>query len=93
MSDQVDIGFAVKWTYAVAIMLGILFIVPTTMVLAMQPAWMGFVRSTQKQSHQYVEARESALLQSPVTCWPPPGAVLVAGPGAPWAPMTEEETP
>lgn len=29
-----------------------------------------------------------------VTCpWPPPGAVLVAGPGAPWAPAEAETQP
>ena len=61
--DTPTVGFFSKWTLVAAFLLGILVIVPTTMVLAIQPAWMGFQRDTMKQSHQYVEAKESMLLQ------------------------------
>jgi hypothetical protein len=61
--DMPSTGFTMKWAFLAAIALAILLIIPTTLVLAVQPAWMGFQRETMKQSHQYVEAKESMLLQ------------------------------
>lgn len=61
--DMPSIGFFSKWTLVTAVLFGVFIIVPTTLVLAMQPAWMGFQRGVMKQSHQYVEAKESMLLQ------------------------------
>jgi len=61
--DMPSTGFTLKWVLITAVALAILVILPTTLVLAVQPAWMGFQRETMKQSHQYVEAKESMLLQ------------------------------
>ena len=61
--DTPSVGFFSKWAFVAAVLLGVLIIIPTTMVFAVQPAWMGFQRDVQKQSHQYVEGKETMLLQ------------------------------
>lgn len=61
--DAPSVGFFTRWTLVAAVLLGFLIIIPTTMILAIQPAWLGFQRESMKQSHQYVEGKETMLLQ------------------------------
>lgn len=61
--DMPTTGWTLKWGFILAVVTGLFIIVPTTMALGLQPAWMGFQRETMKQSHQYVEAKASMLLQ------------------------------
>ncbi len=59
-----ETGFFVAWLYSWAgLGLGIGAVVFITLVLFFQPVWLGFQRTAYKQSHQYVEAKESMLLQ------------------------------
>jgi len=61
--DMPSTGFTLRWALIGGVALAVFLIVPTTLILAVQPAWMGFQRETMKQSHQYVDAKESMLLQ------------------------------
>ena len=61
--DTPSVGFLLKWTVVASLLLGIFIILPASMVLGVTPAWMSFQRDTQKQSHQYVEGKETMLLQ------------------------------
>lgn len=58
-----SVAFFSKWTLVSAILLGLFIIILTTMFLGIQPTWMSFQRDTMKASHQYVESKESMLLQ------------------------------
>lgn len=42
--------------------LAVCVVIFVTIILAMRPAWMGFERKAIKESHQYVESKETMLL-------------------------------
>lgn len=63
MNDDLTPLGLFRWSGAAGIGLGLLIIIPTTLGLMALPAWLAFERDALTESHQYVEARESMLLQ------------------------------
>jgi len=55
--------FSTKVVLWGSVLLGLSVIVFGSMIMAVRPAWMGFERRVMKESHQYVEAKETMLLQ------------------------------
>ena len=63
MSDEYSAYKVIRWTVIAGVCTALLIAVPTTLLGYMGPTWMHIQRDTVKQSHQYVEGKESMLLQ------------------------------
>lgn len=54
-----EISKNIIWYFALFLFLGI---VATTVILAMQPTWLGFEHESFVKSHQYVESRKAEVI-------------------------------
>jgi len=55
-------GVIAGWMIKLAVVLALCVVIFTIIILAFKPVFLGFERKAFKQSHQYVEGHETALL-------------------------------